>query len=74
MSFTKALQNPEFKERRQGDLLKNAQIGVPTVAQWVKELALSLWWHEFDPCPGNFNMSQVQPLKKKSHRSEEYIA
>ena len=40
------------------------------VAQWVKELALSLLclgsllWHRFDPWPGNFCMSWARPKKK----------
>ena len=47
------------------------------MAQWVKDLPLSLlwlgevlWlgvllWHGCDPCPGNFHMSQMK--QKKSH-------
>lgn len=27
-------------------------IGVPAVAPWVNDLALSLWWCQFDPFPG----------------------
>ena len=39
------------------------------MAQWVKDLALSLlwlWlqlWHRFDPRPGNFCMPWVWPQK-----------
>ena len=37
------------------------------MAQWVKDLALSLlrlrllWWHRFDPWPGNFWMLWAWP-------------
>ena len=49
--------------------LKNNLGGGPLVAQWVKDLALSLlwlWsllWHEFDPWPRNFHIPWVQPKK-----------
>ena len=36
------------------------------VARWVKDLALSLLWHEFDPRPGNFRMPWAQPKKQTS--------
>ena len=41
------------------------------MAQWVKDLALSLQWlrlllrHKLDYWPGNFHMPQGQPKKKK---------
>ena len=35
------------------------------MAQQVKDPALSVLWHEFDPWPGNFRMPQAQPEKKK---------
>ena len=35
------------------------------VAQWVKDLALALLWHRFDPWLRSFWMPQVQPKKKK---------
>ena len=38
--------------------------GVPTKAQWFKDLVLSLQGCGFDPQPGNFHMSQVQPINK----------
>ena len=44
------------------------------MAQWVKDLALSLqWlgsllWHELDPEPGNFHMLQAQPKKGKKKK------
>ena len=49
------------------------------VAQWVKDLAVSvMWlgsvlWHgpRFDPWPGNFCMLWVQPKKKKADFVEE---
>ena len=34
------------------DLRKIVLEGVPAVAQWTKDMALSLWWQGFDPCPG----------------------
>ena len=46
-------------------------MGVPAVAQWVKDLALSRLWRRsqlqfrFDPSSGNFHMPQVQPPQKK---------
>ena len=47
------------------------------MAQWVKDLALSLlWlqsllWHRFDPWPGNFHMPLAWPGKKKIEREKE---
>ena len=35
------------------------------MAQWVKDPAVSLLWHELDPWPGNFWVLQVQ-LKNKN--------
>ena len=40
------------------------------MAQWVKDLALSLLWQEFDPWPGNFQMPWGQPKKKKKRKKE----
>ena len=46
-------------------------LGVPTVAQWVKDLALrQLWcrsqlWLRFSPWPRNFHMLQGHRKKKK---------
>ena len=37
--------------------------GSSQVAQWVKDLVLSLLWHRFDPWPGNFYMPW--PKEKK---------
>ena len=31
--------------------LRKNNTGVPTMAQKVKDLALSLWWHRFNPQP-----------------------
>ena len=39
------------------------------MAQWVKDLVLSLLWCRFDPCPGNFCVLWVQPEKKKKVES-----
>ena len=39
------------------------------VAQWVKDLALSLLWLRFDPRPGNFHIPPVQPKKKKEKKT-----
>ena len=42
------------------------------MAQWVRDLVLSLlWlrlllWCEFDPWPGNFHMLQIGPKIKKN--------
>lgn len=45
--------------------------GVPTVMQWVRDLALLQLWGRlqlrlgFEPGPGNFQVPQVQPNKNK---------
>ena len=50
------------------------------MAQWVKDLVLSLlWlgsllWHGFNPWPGNFRMPQVWPKKKKKKGLGEMAA
>ena len=47
------------------------------MAQWVRDLALSLlWlglllWHGFDPWPGNFHMLCMWQKKKKKKKEEE---
>ena len=33
------------------------------MAQWVRDLVLSLLWHGFDPWPGNFLILWVWPKK-----------
>ena len=33
--------------------------------QWLKDLALSLLWHRFDPWPGNFHVLWAWPKKFK---------
>ena len=49
-------------------------MGVPTVVQWVKDLAfLQLWhrsqlWLRFAPWPGNFHMLWVQPKNKNKNK------
>ena len=35
------------------------------VAQHIKDPALSLPWHGFDPWPGNFSMPQMRPPKEQ---------
>ena len=40
-------------------------VGVPLVAQLVKDLVLSLLWLGFDPSPGNFCMPWVQQIKER---------
>ena len=30
--------------------------GIPAVVQWVKDRALSLWWHSFDPWPSGLRI------------------
>ena len=43
----------------------NIRVGVPAVAQWIKDLEVSLRWWEFDLQPRNFHMPQVWQKKKK---------
>ena len=49
------------------------------MAQWVKDLALSLQqlgsllWHMLDLWPRNFHMPQVQPKKKKKKKKKKSI-
>ena len=43
--------------------------GVLCVAQLVKDLALSLLWHRFDPWPGNFPMLRAWPKRNKFRSS-----
>lgn len=58
-------------------------VGVSLLAQWEKELALSLlWlrlllWHWFSPWPRNFHLPWAQPKKKKKkkvyiHKNNHY--
>ena len=39
------------------------------MAQWVKDLILSLLWYKSDPWPRNFCLRQVWPKKKKIKNS-----
>ena len=39
------------------------------MAQWVKDLLLSLLWCGFNPWPRNFHMPQAQSKKKKESSS-----
>ena len=47
-------------------------LGVPTVAQWVKDLVLPQLWYRlqlqlrFDSWPRNFHMLQGRPKKKNT--------
>ena len=56
--------------------MKNALREFP-VAQWVKDLALtlqwlrSLLWLGFDPCPGKFHMPLAQPKKKNKKKNQK---
>ena len=45
--------------------IKMRSIASSLVAQWVKDLALSLLWCEFDPWSRNFCMWQAQPKKER---------
>ena len=47
-------------------------IGVPTVAQWVNDPVLSLWWYGFDP-PRGFHMLWVRLKKKKNYQNTTKI-
>ena len=38
------------------------------MAQQVKDLVLSLWWHRFDPCPGNVHTWRVRWIKRKGEK------
>jgi len=42
------------------------------VVHWVKDPALSLLWHRFNPCPRNFCMP-LGGQKKKKERERERI-
>ena len=45
------------------ELLNGLKFWSFLVAQWVKDLALSLMWCWFDPWPGNFHMQWVWPKR-----------
>ena len=57
--------------------LKLSSLGIPLVAQWVKDLVLSLQrlgllvWHRFDPWPGNFHMLIAQPKTKQNKTNKQ---
>ena len=53
------------------NFLKNLSFWSSLVAQWVKDLVLSLLWLGFNPCPGNFRMPWTQPKKQKERRKEK---
>ena len=54
-----------------GNFKNEVKGGVPVVAQWDKDLAVTLLWLwllqrcRFDPWPGNFCMLGVWPKKQK---------
>ena len=48
---------------------QNKMTGSSQVAQQVKDLALSLLWHQFDPWPGNFCMLWVWPKQKQKQKT-----
>ena len=50
--------------------LKTTGTGVPGGLA-VKDRALSLLWHEFDPWPGKFCMPQAQPKHKTKQQQEK---
>ena len=55
---------------------KNMQLkdeGSSLVAQQVKDPALSLLWHRFDPWPGNFRMLWAWPKKKKKKKKNHKV-
>ena len=52
-------------ERNFADGIKSRILRKSPSGLAVKDLALSLPWHRFDPWPGNFCILQVQPKKKK---------
>ena len=47
-------------------VLRRPCLGSSLMVKQVKDLALSLLWHGFDPWPWNFCMPQVWPKKKKT--------
>ena len=50
------------------------------MAQWIKDLAVSLqWlglllWHGFDPCPRNFHVPRTYPNNKKKTFKNKLIS
>ena len=58
------------------DIIKKAKIGVPAMAQWLKDLTLKQLWRTqqlqlgFSPWPGNVHMPWVWPKKKKNKIKE----
>ena len=53
------------------DRLPRENQGVPTVAQWVKNLVLSQPWLRFNRWPRNLHMAKKKKKKKKKKRKEE---
>ena len=58
-----------FPPSSQEDCLKT-KIRSSLVAQWVKDLALSLLRHGFGSWPWNFRVPQTQPKKKKERKQD----
>ena len=57
-------------------MVKIGALGSSLVAQWGKDLALSLLWlgttvMQFDPWSRNFSMLQVQPRRKEKKKRKE---
>ena len=46
----------------------------PLVAQWVKDPALSVLWHGFDPWAKNFRMSKAWLEKKKNAKVPSLVS
>ena len=47
---------------------KKVYLGVSALGQWGNDSALSLWWHRFNPWPGNFYMPRVHLKKEKKKK------
>ena len=60
--------NPGFTMEAFMELLKDVDAWNSLVAQWVKELALSLLWCGFDLWPRNFCMPQAWPKEKRKKK------
>lgn len=52
MFLVGSLQQAELKVKVMGEASKISALGVPAVAQRVRDPTLSLWWCEFDLQPG----------------------
>ena len=52
--------------RKKKNSIKEKEFWSYLVAQWVKDLVLSLLWHSFNPCLGSFCMLRAQPKRKNN--------